>query len=108
MKTIHRNEEFVCTVCEAHVPKASSSCRDHCTACLSSLHVDDRVPGDRASACGGVFVPEYAVMHQKKGIMIHYRCARCNRLHQNRAAEDDDQEVLAGLLLEANRRAARL
>lgn len=108
MKTPRINEGFVCAVCATVVPPAQGTCRDHCVQCLASLHVDDQVPGDRASGCQGIFEPVSAMLHQKKGIMIHYRCAKCGGKHQNRAAEDDNQETITSLILETNRRTAGL
>lgn len=52
--------------------------------------------------------PLYAQIHQKKGIMIFFRCDMCGITRNNKAAEDDNQEVLAQLLLKANQRAEGL
>lgn len=105
MKTIHRNEGFLCAVCGQDVPPAKKSCRDHCITCLSSLHVD-AIPGDRASACKGILAPLRVVVHAKKGYMIQYRCQVCGYEHQNRAADDDSIERLAELVLAGNRHTA--
>ena len=44
--------------------------------CLHGLHVDD-VPGDRASTCGGVLVPEGFAIEGRAGVVITYGCAKC-------------------------------
>ena len=108
MKTTHHNDAFICAACGSSVAPASGTCRDHCTACLCSQHVDNSLPGDRASSCGGLLRPLYAQIHQKKGIMIFFRCDMCGITRNNKAAEDDNQEVLAQLLLKANQRAEGL
>lgn len=84
-----RNEAFTCTVCGLEVPPlANGSCRNHCPACLHSLHVDV-APGDRASDCRGLLEP-VAVDHDgKKGWVIVHRCVRCGAIRRNRAALDD-------------------
>lgn len=108
MKLKHINEGFTCSVCGAEVAPSTGSCRDHCTACLVSMHVDDALPGDRASNCTGILRPLYAVYHQKKGFMIYYRCSTCGIERNNKAAEDDDQNALTKQVLKANIRAAGL
>ena len=87
---------FVCAVCGAEVPPLGYSSRDHCPACLSSLHVDV-LPGDRAEGCLGVLAPVSAAPSAKKGFIITYKCARCGALRRNAAARDDDGALLIEL-----------
>ena len=61
------NETFVCQNCGHQVPLAKSTCRDHCSVCLWSLHVDEN-PGDRNANCGGMLKPLAYSSHKKKGI----------------------------------------
>jgi DNA-directed RNA polymerase subunit RPC12/RpoP len=82
------NESFDCHHCGREVPRASSTCRDHCPHCLHSLHVDNN-PGDRAANCGGDLVPVGYIKHKKKGFMIQYRCARCGTEKVNQFLEYD-------------------
>ena len=102
-QAVGRNEGFVCTVCGAVVPPlANGSCRNHCPACLHSLHVDV-MPGDRASDCGGVLAPVAAERSGKKGWVIVHRCERCGEVRRNKAALDDpawpdDQDRLVELV----------
>ena len=85
------NESFVCQQCGYHVPESSSTCRDHCTKCLYSLHVDD-FPGDRLANCFGLLKPVSYEKHKKKGLMILYRCLKCAKLKKNRFLELDSKE----------------
>jgi hypothetical protein len=86
---VGRNTPFTCAVCGAEVPPlVNGSCRNHCPACLHSLHVDV-LPGDRASDCGGVLVPVAAEHSGKKGWIIVHRCERCGAERRNKAALDD-------------------
>ena len=86
---------FVCVHCGRVVPPAESGTehRNHCPACLWSLHVDLR-PGDRRAGCRGDMEPigiwikgdgEWAVIH---------RCTRCGFLRANRIAGDDNELAL--------------
>ena len=54
-KTHACRDTFTCRVCgRLCLPEnAGSDHRNHCSNCLSSLHVDVE-PGDRASDCGGI------------------------------------------------------
>lgn len=94
----HRNEGFVCEHCQATVPAATGTCRNHCTQCLYSKHVDVN-PGDRAAVCGGKMSP--ARLELKSGLphrIIHV-CLKCNFARPNKVAEDDDKKALLNLLV---------
>jgi hypothetical protein len=100
---VGRNTGFTCAVCGTPVPPlVNGSCRNHCPACLHSLHVDES-PGDRASDCGGLLVPIGAEHSGKKGWVIVHRCERCGAVRRNKAALDDpdlpdDFESIVGLV----------
>ena len=79
------------------MPLTNGSYRNHCPFCLSSLHVDSRVPGDRDSNCHGV-MHAVDVRRTKKGWQIVHRCSRCGVLKANRAALDTDQPDAIDLL----------
>jgi DNA-directed RNA polymerase subunit RPC12/RpoP len=104
------NEGFRCRQCGAAVgPLANGSVRNHCPACLWSLHVDVD-PGDRASDCGGPLEPVGAEHDAKKGWIVVHRCVRCGAERRNRAALDDpeqpdDYDALIRLTLAPRRRA---
>jgi len=86
------NEGFVCAVCGASVrPLGQGSYRNHCPACLSSLHVDVN-PGDRANYCGGVMDAVGAELSGKKGWVIVHRCRVCGEVRRNKAALDDPDQ----------------
>jgi hypothetical protein len=83
---IARDEAFSCAHCGVDVPVGGRRPRDHCPACLHSLHVDV-VPGDRAAECGGLLVP-FGVVRTTKGDVIVYRCGRCGMERRNRVLSD--------------------
>lgn len=85
-RPIARDEAFDCLHCGVAVPIGGRRPRDHCPACLHSLHVDV-VPGDRAEPCHGLLVP-MAAERSEKGWMILYRCDRCGASRRNRALDD--------------------
>jgi len=83
------NSAFVCGHCGLDVqPLLNGSVRNHCPACLHSVHLDV-FPGDRAADCGGLMVPVGVESHPKKGWMILHRCATCGYEGRNKAALDD-------------------
>ena len=84
-----RNTAFTCVNCGAEVPPlVGGGLRNHCHACLHSLHLDVN-PGDRASDCGGLLVPVGVLQSGKKGWVIISRCRKCGMTRRNRAALDD-------------------
>lgn len=64
--------------------------RNHCPYCLYSLHVDGRVPGDRASDCRSRMAPVGVFSRQKGEQAIVHRCLGCGFERHNRIAADDD------------------
>lgn len=69
---------------------------DHCPKCLWSRHLDVN-PGDRQAICKGMMEP---ISVEKRGdeYIVHYRCQKCNYLHQVKTAENDDFEQIIKLM----------
>lgn len=84
----HANAGFDCEVCGRKVPPRASSCRNHCPYCLSSKHVDE-FPGDRANPCQGVMDAVGYELDGKKGLVLIFRCRRCQAVTRNIAAHED-------------------
>lgn len=96
-KFIVINESFQCENCKYQVPKSEDSCRNHCSKCLHSKHVDKDSPGDRKSDCHGLMQP-FAVSHNsKKGWMIHHKCLKCSKEMLNKTAQDDNMDLIIEL-----------
>lgn len=89
----HLDEAFACLHCGMQVPAGGRPVRDHCPSCLRSLHVD-RVPGDRASDCGGLLDPVGAEQRAGQWV-IRFQCRRCGHKQNNRAHPEDDPALLA-------------
>jgi len=88
------NESFTCENCHKKTPKASGTFRNHCPFCLYSKHVDDKLPGDRKSNCGGLMQPIKVEKDAKREWMIVHKCLKCQKISRNKIAADDDREKL--------------
>lgn len=91
-----RDEEFVCEHCGKKVSKLGYTSRDHCPYCLYSKHVDN-MPGDREEDCKGLLKPVQVELDSKKGYVIIYKCEKCGAIRKNKAAVDDDKDLLIKL-----------
>jgi DNA-directed RNA polymerase subunit RPC12/RpoP len=89
------DEEFICLNCGKKVDKLEYSSRDHCPHCLYSLHVDIN-PGDRQNNCKGLLKP-IDLEKFKDTYKIIYKCEKCNQLHKNIMAKDDNYEEIIKL-----------
>ena len=89
-----RDESFICENCGKEVNKLGYTSRDHCNHCLCSIHIDN-MPGDRANECHGILRPVQVLLDNKKGgYVIEYKCERCGEERRNKAADDDDMNLL--------------
>ncbi|MBI1833375.1 MAG: RNHCP domain-containing protein [Candidatus Andersenbacteria bacterium] len=94
---IPRNEGFTCEICKKDVLPARSTSRNHCPYCLTSKHVDDKIPGDRASSCGGL-MPAVGVegVDPAKLDLVH-ECQRCGKIQRNKIAIDDNFDAILAI-----------
>ena len=99
---IHINEAFTCRKCKKDNPEAKKTCRNHCRFCLYSLHVDDKIPGDRLSECHGLMEPLAIRQSGKKGYQILHRCLKCAKEMVNKAADDDDIDTIITIMQRQN------
>lgn len=90
------DEEFICENCGKHVPKLGYTSRNHCPYCLYSKHIDKN-PGDRQEECKGLLEPIGAEVDSKKGYIIIFKCKKCGQIRKNKAAKDDDTDLLIKL-----------
>ncbi len=91
-----RIEDFVCENCGYTVQ--GSGYTNHCPKCLWSKHVDVQ-PGDRQESCQGMMEP-VGVEVKKGSYRILHRCTRCGIERWNKAAREDDFEVILQLAAE--------
>jgi len=88
---IRKKEDFVCEVCGKKV--IGTGYTNHCPHCLWSKHVDQNVPGDRISNCGGLMKP-VAVEVKKGQYYLVYRCQRCGKTSRNKTSPQDNFEKI--------------
>lgn len=89
------DEGFICEHCNSKVEQLKYSARDHCPNCLYSKHVDIN-PGDRANNCNGLLEP-IGIEKFKDTYKIIYKCKKCNMIHKNIVAKDDDINIIIDL-----------
>lgn len=94
---ISKNNGFVCQNCGVENPLAVKTCRNHCTECLYSLHVDQDVPGDRGSDCLSLMKPTAIQQNSKKGFYILHKCENCGKEINNKLAEDDNWDTVCSI-----------
>lgn len=82
------DENFICENCGKTVKKLEYSARDHCPYCLYSKHVDI-MPGDRKNNCHGLLIP-IDIEKFKNTYKIVYKCQKCQKIHKNIIAKDDN------------------
>ena len=96
MKKFHMvDENFRCENCGREVSKLNYTARDHCPYCLYSKHVDIN-PGDRANPCQGLLRP-IDLEKFKDTYKIVYTCEKCQAIHKNIVANDDNMEAIIAL-----------
>jgi len=89
-------EDFNCVHCDARI--SGTGYTNHCPHCLWSLHVDIN-PGDRAAGCSGPMYPVNARKDSRRGVMILHRCESCGHEKPNKAAPEDNVDIIAGLMM---------
>jgi hypothetical protein len=95
---IPRRESFTCTKCKAEILAKPGIERNHCSHCLSSLHVDLEIPGDRQSPCRSLMEPMTVSPGKRSGYIIIHRCTVCDKIIPNKSAPDDNVDLLINLI----------
>ena len=89
------DEEFICENCGQKITKLGYTSRDHCNYCLYSKHVDI-TPGDRKNNCHGLLKP-IGIEKYRDTYKIIYKCQLCGMIHKNKAADDDNMDLIIDL-----------
>jgi len=89
-------DTFRCRNCRLDVPTTAPGTkhRNHCPTCLWSRHVDDDVPGDRATDCAGSMEPIGVTVRRDGEWALVHRCGGCATVRLNRVAGDDNPLML--------------
>ena len=90
-----RDEKFICENCNKKVSPLGYTSRDHCPYCLYSKHVDIN-PGDRLNPCKGLLKP-IGIEKFRDTYKIIYKCDKCNQVHKNIMAKDDNMDIIIEL-----------
>ncbi|MFH1841003.1 MAG: RNHCP domain-containing protein [Candidatus Shapirobacteria bacterium] len=90
-----KSEPYVCEHCGIRVIGGRNN--NHCPACLWSKHVDDQVPGDRASSCQGLMKPIGVTAGKKGTWRIVQKCTKCDHIFTVDTSPEDDFKVIVGL-----------
>ncbi|MEV4009470.1 RNHCP domain-containing protein [Nonomuraea angiospora] len=95
-KKAHHPDAFRCVSCRLDVPMIApgTAHRNHCPHCLTSLHVDHRIPGDRRAACRGRMAALSITVRPDGEWLIIHHCQSCDELSANRIAGDDNALAL--------------
>ena len=92
-------ENFVCGNCGETV--VGDGYTDHCPKCLWGKHVDEEIPGDRASECKGLMEPVGAKLQSSNlNYKIEYKCIKCRHRFEVREGLGDNRELLFKLAAE--------
>ena len=89
------DKDFICDNCHKKVHKLHYTARDHCNYCLYSKHVDI-LPGDRQNDCHGLLIP-IGIEKYRDSYKIIYRCDKCQEIHKNIMAKDDNMDLIIEL-----------
>ncbi|CAM4176868.1 RNHCP domain-containing protein [Nocardia ninae] len=94
-------DAFRCVGCRMEVPVTApgTAHRNHCPHCLSSRHVDRRVPGDRAEQCRGRMEAVSMSARDNGEWQLVHQCLACGALKANRIAGDDNALALMRIAL---------
>lgn len=95
-----QRSSFVCKKCHKRNDDHFPSPRNHCKYCLYSLHVDQRIPGDRLSTCKGLMPPIRVEYSAKKGYSIIHHCNICHHENKNKTIPDDNFELITLLSIQ--------
>nr|WP_281202156.1 RNHCP domain-containing protein [Nocardia jejuensis] len=97
----HGTADFRCVGCRLDVPihAPGTAHRNHCPNCLVSLHVDRKIPGDRAATCRSRMEAVSISARADGEWMVVHQCTACGELSVNRAAGDDNALALVRLAM---------
>ena len=99
---IMKNEVFICENCGKRNNLLKGGYRNHCKYCLYSKHVDDLIPGDRASNCKSLMAPIELDKSGSKGYIIIHKCIKCGKEIRNKTATDDSIDAIINLSTHKN------
>ena len=91
---VPEQEPYVCGKCGVSV--MGGRYNDHCPNCLWSKHVDDQIPGDRASTCGSLMEPVGVVQKHGKWRIIE-QCLKGDKTFIVDSTPQDNFDLIIAL-----------
>lgn len=91
---VPEKEMYTCGNCGQ--PVEGGRYNNHCPSCLWSKHVDDKIPGDRASTCQGLMKP-IGILQKKGNFRIQQECTSCGKVGVVDASPADNRDVIINL-----------
>lgn len=91
---IRTKENFICEICSTKVKGTGYT--NHCPNCLYSKHVDETVPGDRLSGCGGLMKPIGLELKKGRYLILHH-CQKCGKKTKNKVTKEDNFEKILAI-----------
>lgn len=87
-------KNYICGHCGETV--TGGRYNNHCPRCLWSKHLDDKIPGDRASKCRSLMEPTGIVQKSGTWRIIH-QCLKCKKKTVVDAAPKDNIDLIIKL-----------
>lgn len=87
-------EKYICGHCEGNV--IGGRYNNHCPHCLWSKHLDDKIPGDRASDCKSLMEPTGVIQKAGRWRIIH-QCLKCKKKTIVDSSPEDDSDLIIEL-----------
>jgi len=91
---VPEKSEYNCGYCGKTV--AGGRYNNHCPHCLWSKHLDDKIPGDRASECQELIEP-IGVTQKRDTWRIVHQCAGCKKRTVVNSAAADNLDLIIEL-----------
>lgn len=91
---VPEREKYLCGHCGENV--AGGRYHNHCPHCLWSKHLDDKVPGDRASRCQALMEP-VGVLQRKGAWRVVRQCTGCKKHTVVDSIPKDDFDLITKL-----------
>lgn len=91
---VPEKEKYICGHCGETV--SGGRYYNHCPHCLWSKHLDDKVPGDRASTCQALMEPVGVTQKKGKWRIVH-QCTGCEEHTVVDSAAEDNLDLITKL-----------
>ncbi|MBI2309403.1 RNHCP domain-containing protein [Candidatus Collierbacteria bacterium] len=91
---VPKTEKYTCSHCGKII--IGGRYNNHCPHCLWSKHLDDQIPGDRASKCKSLMEPSGVVQKNGKWRIVH-QCLSCKKDTVVDSSPEDNSDLIIEL-----------